>query len=245
MSSLAAAVPELESACQPFPPPALPFELLSKILSYTLPTHNPIDLDPRNYLAGRKRLHLFLVSRSFHQEASTIFYSTHTFRIFPTHGRFFGPKTLPLLARLPTKYRKSLTSLDLRLGPGWGDPPKSWKVDGRLGLEEMANVRTLKVLVECDPSHDVFRGHRKGRDFFTDFSANLLQEIIDRLPALAIVEFDSWPSVKREGPLMQRLVGLVKGTGKQVVEVSEMRSFQIRMNARMSSVNMSIGPSDE
>ena len=45
----------------------------------------------------------------------------------------------------------------------------------------MVNVRTLRVFVECDPSHDIFKGFRVGRDYFTEFSAQLLEGVIDRL----------------------------------------------------------------
>lgn len=205
----------------------LPFELRSKVLCYILTTSQPVDLDPSNYRSGHQRLNLFLTSHRLHSEASHLFYSTHTFRIFPTHGRFFGHRTKPLLQRFPTRYRESLTSLELRLGPGWNNPPKSWWVDSRLGLEEMAKVRTLKVFVECDPSHEIFRGFRIGRDFFTDFSAHLLEEITRRLPALVWIEFDGWPSVMREGPLMKKLVEVAKESGKKLNEIAEASENQV------------------
>ena len=212
----------------------LPFELRSKILSYVLTYPTTIDLDPTNYSVGQRRLNLFLVSQDLNCEASEIFYSKNTFRIFPTHSRFFGHKTVPLLARLPAKCRPILTSLELRLGPGWSNPPKSWRVDSRLGLEDMVKVRTLKVFVECDPSHDIFKGFRVGRDYFTDFSARLLEGIMDRLPALITVEFDAWPSVMREGPLMRKLVQVAKAKGKKTIEITGYESFEKRMIVHMS-----------
>ena len=202
-----------------FPFFSLPYELRIKILLHILAVPRTIDLDPTNYRAAHQRLNLFLASRRLHYEASRLFYSSCTFRIFPTHGRFFAPKTVPLLARLPTQYRETLVSLELRLGPGWSSPPKSWWVDSRLGLEQMKNVRTLNVFVEIDPSHDVFKGFRLGKNFFTDFSAHLLEEIIRRLPSLDQVRFDAWPSVMREGPLMKRLVEVAKEGKRRVTDM--------------------------
>lgn len=83
----------------------------------------------------------------------------------------------------------------------------------------MKAVRTIKVFVECDPSHDIFRGFRIGKDFFTEFAAELLEGIIKRLPALERVEYDGWPSVMREGPLVKRLVGVARKLGKKSVEL--------------------------
>ncbi len=210
MDSLAAVPLDAGLKKQPFPFFSLPYELRSKILLHVLAIPDTIDLHPGNHRAAHHRLNLFLTSRRLHRESSRLFYSSHTFRIFPTHGRFFGPKTVPLLARLPTHYRESLVSLELRLGPGWSSPPKSWWVDSRLGLEQMRNVRTVTVFVEIDPSHDVFKGFRIGKNFFTDFAAHLLEEIIQRLPGLAQIVFDAWPSVKQEGSLMKRLVEVAK-----------------------------------
>ena len=205
---------------QPFRFFDLPFELRSKILGYMLITDYVVDLDPNNYRLAHRRLNLFLVSHLFHDEASRLFYSGNTFRIFPTHGRFFGHKTQPLLSRLSPRYRASLVSLELRLGPGWSSPPRSWQVHDGLGLEGMAAVRIVKVFVECDPSYDMFRGFRIGKEFYTDFSVDLLEGIIERLHALERVEFDGWPSVMREGPLMQKLVDVARRGGKNVVELA-------------------------
>ena len=83
----------------------------------------------------------------------------------------------------------------------------------------MVAVRSLKVFVEIDPSHDFFRGFRVGKDFYTRFSTELLEQIIKRLPALERVEFDGWPSVMREGPLMRSLVDVARVSGKTVIEL--------------------------
>ena len=107
-------------------------------------------------------------------------------------------------------------SLELRLGPGWSKPPKSWRIDDRLGLEHATAVRTLKVFVEVDPSSDVFKGFRVAKDFFTNFSGALLEGIVERLGSLEQVEFDAYPSVSREGTLLRRLVKEAKAGGIRV-----------------------------
>ncbi|KAI4212901.1 MAG: hypothetical protein LQ351_004426 [Letrouitia transgressa] len=200
----------------------LPSELRSKILGDCLVVDpRTVDLNPFNYRTASSRLDFFLVSRRFHEEAYRVFYSGHTFRIFQTHGRFLGKKDLPLLARLPTRYRSTITSLELRLGPGWSDPPKPWFVSDRLGLEECARVRTLKVFIEVDPSSAAFKGFRLNRVFFTNFSGHLLHDVIERLPSLDTVEFDAYPSVDRDGALVTRLSKEVEEGGKRIMWGSE------------------------
>ena len=87
----------------------------------------------------------------------------------------------------------------------------------------MVAVRLLKVFVEVDPSHDFFRPFRVGKDFYTLFSTDLLEQIIERLPALKQVEFDGWPSVMREGPLMRKLQGVARAARRTVVELGAQR----------------------
>ncbi|KAM0804310.1 hypothetical protein BDR22DRAFT_790856, partial [Usnea florida] len=201
----------------PFPFFSLPSELRLKILRHALLTDHIIDLSPQNHgITARQRLNIFLTTQRLHHEASSVFYSGHTFRIFPTHGRFFGHRVRPLIARLPARYRAALVSVELRLGPGWSDPPRSWRVDDGLGLEEMEGVRTVKVFVECDPSHEIFNGFRIDRDFFTGFSAGLLEGVLKRLPSVVQVELDGWPSVKRDGPLVRRLLEVARDAGVRV-----------------------------
>lgn len=195
----------------------LPLELRSKILSMALSLNRTIDLDPLNNFDAPQRLDIFLTSRRFHHEAYHVFYGEHTFRVFPTHWRFFGDKVVPLVSRLSHRYRKALLTLELRLGPGWSNPPKSWRVSDKLGLDDMVRVRKVKVFMECDPSLNIFRGFRFAKDFFTDFAGKLLEGIINRLPVLEEIEFDSYPSVPHDGPLMARLVNEAKGNAKRVV----------------------------
>ena len=94
----------------------------------------------------------------------------------------------------------------------------------------MVAVRSLKVFVEIDPSHDLFQGFRVGKDFYTRFSTELLEQIIRRLPALGRVELDGWPSVMREGPLMKRLVEVARASGKTVVELGAQKVSESEKN---------------
>lgn len=197
----------------------LPSELRLKILRHVLITDQIVDLNPTNHVAARHRLNVFLTSHRIHNEAYPVYYGGHTFRIFPTHGRFFGHRIRPLLARLPARYRAALVALELRLGPGWSNPPRSWRVGGHLGLEEMEAVRTVKVFVECDPSHDIFNGFRIDRDFFTGFSRGLFEDILQGLPSVVQIEFDGWPSVMREGPLVKSLLEVARNAGLSVSEI--------------------------
>ncbi|KAL9099044.1 MAG: hypothetical protein Q9163_005399 [Psora crenata] len=205
----------------------LPSELRSKILSFLLVTEATIDLHPEHYLSPSQRLKLFLVSSRMHEESSHAFYSRHTFRIFPTHGHYFGNRIVPLIARLPPKYRMLLTSLELRLGPGWSVTPKFWRVHDGLGLEEMQNVRVLKVFIEVDPSQDIFNGFRAGKNFYTDFARQLLQSVMHRLPMLQTIEFEGWPSVKtRGGTLVDALVQLVTYSGLEVRLLNDFETLE-------------------
>lgn len=194
----------------------LPTELRLKILSMALLTNQIIDLEPLNHRHIAPRFEVFYTSRRMHEEAYPIFYGGHTFRIFPIHGRFFGNKVVPLVARLSSRYRTALLSLELRLGHGWSNPPKSWRVNDQLGLEGMTAVRSIKVFVQCDPSHDVFKGFRVGKDFFTDFSGDILGDVIDRLPVLDEIQFDAWSSVSKDAPLMRRLLIEAKSNSKKI-----------------------------
>ena len=189
----------------------LPYDLRSTILAMLLTTDQPIDLHAENHRSSRQRLNIFLTSSRMHIEAYQIYYGRHTFRILPIHGRFFGHRTVPLIARLPERYRASLTSLELHVGPGWNAPPRSWRIDNRLGLEEMINVRTLKVLAEVDPTQDIFKGFRLSDDFYTTFCQDLLRQIIHRMPKLRIVEFDAWNTVRLDGQLITTLIKEVGG----------------------------------
>ncbi|KUJ24473.1 uncharacterized protein LY89DRAFT_545964, partial [Mollisia scopiformis] len=204
---------------KPFPFLRLPAEIRTKIYAIAF-SHCPstIDLDPSTFrLFSRTQVFsLFNVSRQIYREASHHFFSTHTFRIFPTYpGKFFKTKK-PLLARLPARYRTSITTLELRIGPGWNNPPRGWVINDALGLGDCTSARVLKVFVECDPSDGVFAGFRKSEGFYEEFCAELLDGVLKKVPTIKVVEFDAYSSVNRTGDMMAGL-GKVVAEHKQVV----------------------------
>lgn len=195
------------------PPPfrflLLPSELRVKIYEYYFADDETVlDLGPDNYKRYHKLLGLMRVCRQISYEATHLFYSTRTFRIFPTHPARLKTKK-PLLARLKPRQRECIATLDLRLGPGWNAPPRSWVVNDALGLKECVNAHQLNVLVQCDPSDGIFKGFRRSEGFYESFSRQLLESVIKELPALKVIEFDAWPGVQRSGAMMRGLLDLV------------------------------------
>lgn len=195
----------------------LPSELRIEIYAYHFQgTGSVIDLESDNYKCIHQKLAILRTCRTIYQEASHVFYSTRTFRIFPTaFGRFFKTKK-PLLARLKPRQRSSLTSLELRLGPGWNKPPRGWVVNAALGLAECVNVRKLTVFVECDPSDNVFKGFRKADGFYEAFSRDLLDKVLAEMPFVERVHFDAWSSVKKSGAMMTGLLEVANARGRTI-----------------------------
>lgn len=184
----------------------LPYELRLRVYEELLVLSKTLDLDPSNTRQVAPRLQLLLVSHQMHDEASRVFYSRNTFRVFPIHGRYINKKH-PLLAWLPRRYRAHMTRLELRLGPGFTRPPKGWVVDSRLGLSALTKIFKLSVFVEIDPaSSEIFEGFRVGGAFYTEYSLNLLRNLLTQLSTVGIVEFDAYPSVSRDSPLLKALV---------------------------------------
>ena len=178
-----------------------------------------LDLDPSNYISILPRLRCLLVSRQMHDEAYRVFYGSYPVRLFPIHGRFFNTKK-PLLMRMGPRYRAAMTTLDLRLGPGWGAPPRCQHTDKSLGLAECVSVRVLKIFVEIDPSGAIFHGFRgKGKDehSYKLFCVDILRGVIAQVPSLEVVEIDAYPSVNRDSPLVVALVREVERAGKKLV----------------------------
>ncbi|KAL2159388.1 hypothetical protein VTH06DRAFT_2392 [Thermothelomyces fergusii] len=175
-----------------------------------------IDLDSDNYKRVCKKLSIVRTCRTIYREASHVFYSSRTFRIFPTTpGRFFETKK-PLLARLSTNQRRSITSLELRLGPGWTRPPRGWVVKPALGLSECVNVRRLTVYVEFDPGDSYFKAFRRADGFYEAFSRNLLDKVLAEMPFLDSVHFDAWSSVKKTGAMMTGLLEVARARGRKI-----------------------------
>ena len=196
----------------------LPSELRIKIYELVLVVpERMVDLDTSNVKWIAPRMRCFRVSKQMHAEASRVFYGSQTFRLFPGHGRN-TKKTL--LARLPPRYRAAMTSMELRLGPGWSAPPKCQKVDDALGLEDCVSLRTLKIFVEIDPSADFFNGFRgrdNARDTYKGFSTEMVAEIFARTPSIIAVELDAFPGVPKDSPLVTALVNLIAKASRKLV----------------------------
>jgi hypothetical protein len=196
----------------------LPSELRNKIYEIHFNgAPSILDLDPDNYKLIGAKFPLLLVSKQIHEEASHQFYATHVVRLFPTHpGRFFKTKK-PLLARLPPRHRGSITSLQLRLGPGFTNPPRGWVVNDALGLQGATSVRLLVVFVEVDTSDPIFKGFRRDEDgFYERFSQNLLDKVLMFVPSISDVQFDAYPSVRMGGDMMGGLLGIANKHKKLV-----------------------------
>ncbi|KAI0599026.1 hypothetical protein F4775DRAFT_552601 [Biscogniauxia sp. FL1348] len=202
---------------RPFPFLHLPSELRLKVYGHHFAdTGHVLDLDPDNYKRIHQKLAILRTCSTIYREASHCFYSTHPVRVFPTHpGRFFKTKK-PLLARMKPGQRASITSLELRLGPGWSKPPRSWVVNPALGLNECTSVSKLTVFVECDPGNDIFKGFRQPGGFYEEFSKALLAAVLDEMPWVERIEFDAWPSVKKSGALMCGLIELSTSRGLRI-----------------------------
>ncbi|KAI2604182.1 uncharacterized protein GGS25DRAFT_507274 [Hypoxylon fragiforme] len=196
----------------------LPSELRLKVYGYHFATTGDVlDLDPENHKRIHQKLAILRTCRTIYLEASYLFYSTHPVRIFPTHpGRFFKTKK-PLLARMKPNQRACMTSLELRLGPGWSKPPRGWVVNPGLGLADCTNVTKLTVFIECDPGNDIFRGFRQPDNFYERFSKSLLLDVLEEMPWVERIEFDAWPSVKKSGALMRGLMELSTSRGLRII----------------------------
>ncbi|KND93257.1 hypothetical protein TOPH_02390 [Tolypocladium ophioglossoides CBS 100239] len=196
-----------------FPFLELSSELRIEIYRYYFAgTSRVLDLDPENRIRIHKKLGILRVCRTIYREATHLFYSTQCFRIFPTYPRGFFRTKRPLLARLNPQQRACITSLELRLGPGWGKPPRSWVVNPALGLADCVNVKTLTVFVEYDPSDDVFNGFRKFDGFYEKFCCDLLVNVLVETPSIECIYFDANSSVKKSGDMMR---GLLEATSNQ------------------------------
>ncbi|KAI9692616.1 MAG: hypothetical protein M1822_006847 [Bathelium mastoideum] len=194
----------------------LPYELRMRIYEIVLLVPDTIDLDPTNTRRIAPRLNIFLVCKRMHEEALRIFYGSNTFRLYPISPRFFHDKR-PLLARLPTRYRAAITKLELRIGPGWTAPPRSWNTSPSLGLADATATRLLKIFVEFDPcSHDVFRGFRVTDEFYTLFCQSLTRGILHQIPSIEAVQFDAWIAVSKHAPLVSVLLTEVRVAKKEI-----------------------------
>ncbi|KAI1259202.1 hypothetical protein F5Y18DRAFT_313476 [Xylariaceae sp. FL1019] len=196
----------------------LPSELRIKVYEHHFANAagEVLDLDPDNYKTYHQRLAILRTCRTIYREAMYYFYSTHPVRVFPCHwGRHFKTKK-PLLARLKPGQRACITTLDFRLGPGWSDPPPGWVVKPILGLDQCTNVTKLTIYAEIDPSDPTFKDFRRNNGYYTLFTVNLLNGILDQMPWIKRIEFDAWTVVKKSGALMQGLIGVAEARGLRI-----------------------------
>jgi hypothetical protein len=202
----------------PFPFLELPSELRVKVYEhYWGDADKVLDLDRDNYKRYHKALGLMRVCRQIHSEATHYFYSSRAVRVFPTQpGKYFKSKK-PLLARLKPLQRQRLTSLELRLGPGWSAPPRGWVVNDALGLKDCTNLRKLTVYVECDPSDNIFKGFRRSEGFYENFSAALLIGVLDEISDNIPIEFEAYPGVKKSGGMMRGLLDVAAESKRRIL----------------------------
>lgn len=195
----------------PFPFFSLPAEIRNRVYALVLPS---TPKSPKPSPNRRPPTSLFLTSSQIHREASYIFYTARTFRLFPLQE--FKP--LPTVSELPTRYRSLITNIELILGPGWTAPPKSWKVTQRMVkiLKPLSQASCLRVFVEIDPSHPVFARFRVSHGFYTEFAGNLLRDVLVAMPQIKFVQLDGNPSVQMDGPLVSRLRSEIEAQGRVV-----------------------------
>lgn len=223
-----------------FPLLKLPAELRIRVyeMLFKLPSGTVVDMDPLNYRRlAPLFLPVFLTSKQLYREASEVFYGANTFRLFATHPRFINKK--PLLIRMQAKHRREITSMELRLGPGWHKPPKSWVISDALGLIDLRKMRRLNIFVEADPASDAtFEGFRPTSTFYTDFCVDLLRKFFQQVPSVAQIEFDCWMSIGRRSPLIIALERETALAGKRVTwgkEISQLDGFHAIIS-RISSL---------
>ena len=89
-------------------------------------------------------------------------------------------------------------------------------MNNALGLADCTNVRVLKVFAECDTSDAIYGGFRKSEGFYERFAANLLEAVLEEVPSIKVVEFDAYPAVQRNGPMISGMGEVVARFDKVV-----------------------------
>lgn len=205
LSRLAISIPT-----EPFRFLDLPSELRNRVY------HDVLFSKPEYRSVKRRssRIACLLVSKRMHGEAAYVLYTTQKFKVFPVQV-FDAP---PTVVELPPRYQAFVANLEMIVGPSWKDPPKSWKVTKGMvrAFQRLTSVQTLRVFIECDPTHPTFARYRRSYNFYTDFCGDLLGDVLDAMPQLQQVEFDGNPSVDVNGPLVSRLREEAKDQEKEI-----------------------------
>jgi hypothetical protein len=97
--------------------------------------------------------------------------------------------------------------------------PKCWHTSSSLGLTDCVSLRTVKVIVQVDPTDAFFKGHHgKGNDQYTyvNLSAAWLRDILDQAPGVRNVEIDAWDSVALDSPMINTLATVVLSADKKL-----------------------------
>lgn len=201
---------------QPFRFNDLPPEIRLRVYELILSAEKPVDLTGWNSTKIAPLLRIFLTSRQIYEESYRVFYAVNTFRLFSCDGKFFNAKK-QLLTRLTPSYRACLTSIELRLGPGWTKPPRYWALTQKMGLSKCTALRQLKIFAELDPENsEICQQWMKNHQSYTAFSQQLVIEILTTAPTITEVWFDGFPSVLKDGPLMTTLLAEVESLGKRI-----------------------------
>jgi hypothetical protein len=241
----------LKNYNKPFRLLDLPAELRLKIYGFHFADiTGSVDLAPDNHNKIYKKLVFLRACRTVYREASYAFFSQHIFRVFPTHGLFFKAKK-PILARLSPRQREQISTLELRVGPGFNKPPRSWKVNDALGLADCTSVKRLNIFVECDPSDKIFNGFRRADGFYEEFCAGLMAQILAAVPSIEAVRFDGNPAIRKDGAMMRALLTATADADKPVgwgplrgwtdadeEEVEEVNPFEALLEAVSPSLPM-------
>ncbi|KAG8412630.1 hypothetical protein J3459_015848 [Metarhizium acridum] len=196
----------------------LPSELRVKVYEhYWSHAEKVLDLDPGNHKRYHRALGLVRTCKQVRAEATHFFFSSRAIRLFPTFpGKYFKSRK-PLLARLKPSQRRCITSLELRLGPGWNAPPRGWVVNDALGLKDCSNLRKLTVYVECDPSDGIYEGFRRSDGFYEGFCRNLLGNVLSEIPSHVAIEFEGYPGVKKSGAMMRGLLEVAAQSKRKIL----------------------------